>query len=94
MEEKIKGFSKLSKNGKIEWLLNSYFERDESGLDLLKSYSHVNTDIQRRHDDFIENAVTNFYIPFGVAPNFRINGKNYCIPFAILKYSPIAFSPE
>ncbi|MCH2233336.1 MAG: hydroxymethylglutaryl-CoA reductase, degradative [Crocinitomicaceae bacterium] len=94
MEEKIKGFSKLSKNGKIEWLLNSYFEGDESVLDLLKSYWHVNTDIQRRHDDFIENAVTNFYIPFGVAPNFRINGKNYCIPFAIEESSVVAASAK
>jgi hydroxymethylglutaryl-CoA reductase len=32
------------------------------------------------HDEFIENTITNFYIPLGVAPNFLINGKYSTIP--------------
>jgi hydroxymethylglutaryl-CoA reductase len=35
------------------------------------------------HDEFIENTITNFYIPLGVAPNFLINGKYSTIPMAI-----------
>jgi len=94
MAERIKGFSKLSKEGKIEWLLNAYFNGDESVLDFLKSYWHLDPQIQKRHDEFIENTISNFYIPFGVAPNFMINGKNYCIPFAIEESSVVAASAK
>ncbi|MEM7163042.1 MAG: hydroxymethylglutaryl-CoA reductase, degradative [Bacteroidota bacterium] len=94
MIERVKGFSKLSKEGKIEWLLNAYFKGDESVIDFLKSYWHIDPQIQRRHDEFIENTISNFYIPFGVAPNFLINGKNYCIPFAIEESSVVAASAK
>ncbi len=94
MAERIKGFSKLSKEGKIEWMLNAYFNGDESVLDFLKSYWHRDPQIQRKHDEFIENTISNFYIPFGVAPNFMINGKNYCIPFAIEESSVVAASAK
>ena len=46
--------------------------------------------IQKIHDEFIENTITNFYIPFGVAPNFLINDKIYCIPMAIEESSVVA----
>ena len=46
--------------------------------------------VRRLYDEFIENTITNFYIPFGVAPNFLINGKVYCIPMAIEESSVVA----
>jgi hydroxymethylglutaryl-CoA reductase len=42
------------------------------------------------HDEFIENTITNFYIPLGVAPNFLINGKYSTIPMAIEESSVVA----
>ena len=46
--------------------------------------------MQKLHDEFIENTLTNFYLPYGVAPNFIINGKGYTIPMAIEESSVVA----
>ena len=69
----VKGFSKLSKEAKIEWITNEYLNGDEKHIKFLKSYWHSDSKVQKIHDEFIENTITNFYIPFGVAPNFLIN---------------------
>ena len=73
----IKGFSKLSKEAKTEWLIDNYFEQPDKALSLIKSYWHTDADLQKLHDEFIENTLTNYYMPFGVAPNFLINSKMY-----------------
>lgn len=86
----IKGFSKLTKEAKTEWLIDNYFEDTDKALALLKSYWHADTDVQKLHDEFIENTLTNYYMPFGVAPNFLINGKMYCLPMAIEESSVVA----
>ena len=85
-----KGFSKLSKEAKIEWITNEYLGGDDQSIKLLKSYWHEDNKVQKVHDEFIENTITNFYIPFGVAPNFLINGQVYCIPMAIEESSVVA----
>ena len=88
--QEIKGFSKLSKQAKMEWIADAYFNGDHSVIDSLKSYWHNDEAIQKLHDEFIENTVTNFYLPLGVAPNFRINDKIYCVPMAIEESSVVA----
>ncbi len=86
----IKGFSKLSKEGKIEWIVNKYLGGDDTSVDLLTSYWHDDEGVQKIHDEFIENTITNFYVPFGVAPNFLINDRVYCMPMAIEESSVVA----
>ena len=86
----VKGFSKLSKEAKIEWITNEYLNGDDQYIKFLKSYWHNEPKIQKVHDEFIENTISNFYIPFGVAPNFLINGEVYCIPMAIEESSVVA----
>ena len=86
----VKGFSKFSKEAKIEWITNEYLNGDDKYIKFLKSYWHNDSKVQKIHDEFIENTITNFYIPFGVAPNFLINGKVYCIPMAIEESSVVA----
>ena len=86
----IKGFSKLSKEGKIEWIVNKYLGGDDTSVDLLTSYWHDDEGVQKIHDEFIENTITNFYLPFGVAPNFLINDRIYCMPMAIEESSVVA----
>lgn len=90
MSKRIKGFSKLSKEGKIEWLSNTYLDADDTAINFLKSYWNTDEDVQKLHDEFIENTISNFYLPFGVAPNFLINGKDYCVPMAIEESSVVA----
>lgn len=90
MTHAIKGFSKLSKEAKIEWLAQQHFEDSEAAIALLKTYWHADTKRQKLHDEFIENTLTNYYLPFGVAPNFKINGMVYTLPMAIEESSVVA----
>jgi hydroxymethylglutaryl-CoA reductase len=86
----IKGFSKLSKQAKIEWLINNYSEEPTEVLEMLKGYWHQDAEVQKLHDEFIENTLSNFFLPFGVAPNFLINGKLFAVPMAIEESSVVA----
>ena len=86
----IKGFSKLSKEAKIEWITKEYLNDEKEYVNLLKSYWHEDPKVQKIHDEFIENTISNFYIPFGIAPNFLINDKVYCVPMAIEESSVVA----
>lgn len=90
MADPIKGFSKLSKSAKIEWLTHQFFESPEQAAQVLKSYWHSQPEVQKLHDEFIENTVGNFFTPFGVAPNFKVNGKLYAMPMAIEESSVVA----
>lgn len=90
MSNYIKGFSKLSKEAKIEWIVDQYFENKVDAVDLLESYWHQDKKVQKLHDEFIENTISNFYTPFGVAPNFLIDGNIFAIPMAIEESSVVA----
>lgn len=86
----ISGFSKLSKDEKIAWLAENYFKNAQKATELLKLYWNKDEKLQRLHDEFSENTLSNYYLPFGIAPNFSINGKNHVIPMAIEESSVIA----
>lgn len=90
MNKPVAGFSKLSKEEKINWIAKEYFSTPSEAIALLKNYWNSDEKIQKLHDEFIENTITNFYIPLGVAPNFLINGKYSTIPMAIEESSVVA----
>lgn len=90
MAQPIKGFSKLTKEEKIDWLVENYFQENTAAKELIKNYWHTDERLQQLHDEFIENTITNYYLPFGVAPNFLINNKRYTIPMAIEESSVVA----
>lgn len=90
MSKTITGFSKLTKDAKINWLAKNFFNNTEEGILILKQYENKNEKLQRLHDEFIENTISNFYVPYAVAPNFIINGKPFVIPMAIEESSVVA----
>ena len=90
MPTAISGFSKLSKSEKIEWLLDTYFSNKEDARNLVQQYWNSDEKLQKLHDEFIENTITNYYLPLGVAPNFSINNKLYTIPMAIEESAVVA----
>ena len=90
MTQNVKGFSKLSKEEKINWITNYYFINPLEAKESLTKYWNSDENLQKLHDEFIENTLTNFYLPYGVAPNFIINGKSYTIPMAIEESSVVA----
>jgi len=87
---KIDGFSKLSKKEKIDWINRNYFHNDKNSFKLLKQYWNSDLDLQKIHDEFAENTISNFILPLGVAPNFLIDGIDYAIPMAIEESSVVA----
>ncbi len=90
MTNAVSGFSKLSKEEKINWIAKEYFSTPSEAISLLKKYWNTDEKLQQLHDEFIENTITNFYLPLGVAPNFLINGKYYTIPMVIEESSVVA----
>jgi hydroxymethylglutaryl-CoA reductase len=90
MTEAVAGFSKLSKEEKINWIANTYFSNPNEAIALLKNYWNTDEKLQKLHDEFIENTITNFYLPLGVVPNFLINGKYYTVPMVIEESSVVA----
>lgn len=86
----ISGFSKLNKLGKIKWIAETFFKDPEAVVKELKSYWYPNEDKQRVLDGFSENTLSNFPMPFGVAPNFIINGRPYTVPMVIEESSVVA----
>ncbi|MBU3012761.1 hydroxymethylglutaryl-CoA reductase, degradative [Polaribacter vadi] len=90
MSKIISGFSKFTKEEKIDWLTKNYFHNQTETVNIIKQYWNVDTDLQDLHDDFIENTISNFYMPYGVAPNFVINDRTYVIPMVVEESSVVA----
>jgi len=90
MNNAIAGFSKLSKEEKINWIATTYFLDPKEAISTIKKYWNSDSKIQQLHDEFIENTITNFYLPLGVAPNFLVNGSYKTIPMVIEESSVVA----
>ena len=83
MSEEITGFSKLSKDEKIEWLTKTCFQDSDSAKNVLTQYWNSDSKLQKLHDEFSENTISNYYLPFAIAPNSLINEKIYSVPMTI-----------
>ncbi|NNF18680.1 MAG: hydroxymethylglutaryl-CoA reductase, degradative [Flavobacteriaceae bacterium] len=90
MTPPIEGFSKLSKEAKINWIAERFTDNSEETKKILKRYWNQDAEVQQLHDEFIENTISNYYLPLGIAPNFLINGRIYAIPMAIEESSVVA----
>jgi len=87
---KISGFSKLTKLEKVDWITEHYLSHYPKAKTIIKQYWNTDEALQKLHDEFTENTISNYYLPLGVAPNFEIDGKLYAIPMAIEESSVIA----
>ncbi len=90
MSKSISGFSKLSKSEKIDWIVSTYLSNSDIAKNTIKQYFNTDKKLQQLHDEFIENTISNYYLPLGVAPNFLINGITYAVPMAIEESSVVA----
>jgi hydroxymethylglutaryl-CoA reductase len=90
MSNEVSGFSKWSKEEKIQWLSNTYFSNPEQAKQIIQQYWNADQDLQNLHDEFIENTISNFYLPLGIAPNFLIDGTFFTVPMAIEESSVVA----
>ena len=90
MQNSVSGFSKFTKAEKIDWLISNYFQNNTNAKENLERYWNSDIALQKLHDEFTENTISNFYLPFGIAPNFLINDKIKVIPMTIEESSVIA----
>lgn len=85
----VSGFSKLPKSEKINWVARHYFESADEVAGELRSFWQ-DDEAQKVIDGFSENVISNFLLPYSVAPNFLINGRTYCVPMVIEESSVVA----
>ena len=79
-----------SRTHKKRFFETSQRREAETHCQLLKSYWHPDSKQQQLFDEFSENTITNFYIPYGISPNVTINGKDYIVPMVIEESSVVA----
>ncbi len=84
------GFSKMSKDEKIDYVVRHYLDNSPKTKEIIKSFWHENTSEQKVFDEFSENTLSNFYFPFGVCPHVLINGELHCVPMVIEESSVVA----
>jgi hydroxymethylglutaryl-CoA reductase len=89
MDKFIEGFSKKTREEKIE-AIGRFFNDPKATEDILKSFHHPNPQIQELINEFSENTISNFHLPYSIAPNFMINGETYSIPMVIEESSVVA----
>ena len=85
----IRGFSKYSKHQRIEVLIQKYNFEDDL-VTKLSSFEVSDPAIQKIIDDLSENQVSNFHLPFSIAPNFVVNGQNLFFPLVSEESSVVA----
>ncbi len=90
-EKEIAGFSKLTKRDKIAWIAKNFLYANP--VEVVKEFAeywHDNVEAQKLLDGFSENTLTNFPVPFGIVPNFKINDQIYAVPMVIEESSVVA----
>lgn len=83
------GFSRLTKEEKIQ-LVSSLVPDPVSFSNTIHSSWHRDPAMQKLYDEFSENTIGNYFFPFGVSPNFLINGRMYMVPMVIEESSVVA----
>lgn len=86
----VEGFSRLTKDGKISWIVSEYLDGNQEYENTLKQYWNDDESLQKLHEEFSENTISNFYMPYGIAPNFLIDGKLFALPMAVEESSVVA----
>lgn len=87
--EPISGFSRLSREEKIE-MASKLSSDPEAFARELAGFWHRDPEVQRILEEFSENTVSNYCLPFGLAPNFLINDRLYILPMVIEESSVVA----
>lgn len=86
----ISGFSRLSKEGKLKWVVDHYADDPSAVMRELKSFWLEDPDQQKILDDISENTISNFFLPYSVIPNFVMNDETLCIPMVTEESSVVA----
>ncbi len=83
---RIKGFYKLSLDERLK-IVAEWAGLSDEEVELLRDLGSLPEKIA---DSMIENVIGGMTMPFAVAVNFRINGKDYLVPMVIEETSVVA----
>lgn len=90
MEKRIDGFSKLSLPEKRTWVSREFIPSEAPLQEQLEGFVHPDPEVQRILNGLSENTLCNFPVPYGIAPNFLINGNWFAVPMVIEESSVVA----
>jgi hydroxymethylglutaryl-CoA reductase len=85
----LNGFSKLSIAEKSE-ILKQHVPLESYQTEMLTAFHDNLKDLDDIIINLSENYVTNYVLPFGIVPNFRVNDKWYFIPMVTEESSVVA----
>lgn len=85
----INGFSKLTNDKKVE-LMAYLLEKSVDNFSVLNQFKLSDSELQTRLEEISENVMSNYILPFSIAPNFLVNGKLYFVPMVIEESSVVA----
>ncbi len=87
MKTIISGFSKLSRAEKVAMLI----KQQKLSEDLDHTFTnYLHSSEQHLFSDISENVISNYYLPFSIAPNFLINDELHMLPMVIEESSVVA----
>ena len=86
-DAQINGFSRFDKTARRDWLAETFLTPARTAD--LEQFD-VAGETQEVIDNFSENTVANFPLPFGVVPNLVVNGRTYAVPMVIEESSVVA----
>lgn len=89
----INGFSKKSREEKLA-LITRLIPDSDKALQVYKSFHHADEKIQEMIEEFSENTISNFHLPYSVVPNFLLNEKVYTVPMVIEESSVVAAAAQ
>ncbi len=85
----IRGFSKQNKEQRIDFLIER-LGLTEQIRNWLNTFESDDGDFQRIIDELSENPVTNYHMPFAIAPNFLVDGVFRTFPLVTEESSVVA----
>lgn len=87
MKTRIEGFSRLSRDEKVRLAAEFASNPEEFAREI---FANRFTQNGNQVADYTENAISDFRLPYSVAPNFLINGKLFMVPMVTEESSVVA----
>ncbi len=83
------GFSKLTREQKRDFIASLFDDRKGVAVQL-DCFLHSDKFLQKQFEEFSENTISNYFLPYGIAPNFVINDGIFHLPMVVEESSVVA----
>lgn len=85
----INGYSKLTNEAKVDSMAH-FLGKGGDDFSILNHFKLPDSNLQARLEEISENVLSNYMLPYSIAPNFLVNGKPYLVPMVIEESSVVA----